>query len=35
MKSWKEYKIEDIGIVGGGATPSTKDSSNYDAIYRG
>ena len=30
MKSWKEYKIEDIGIVVGGATPSTKDSSNYD-----
>lgn len=30
MKNWKEYKIEDIGIVVGGATPSTKDSSNYD-----
>ena len=30
MKSWKEYKIEDIGIVVGGATPPTKDSSNYD-----
>ena len=31
MKSWKEYKIEDIGIVDGGATPSTKDSSKYDS----
>ena len=30
MKDWKEYKIGDIGTVVGGATPSTKEPSNYD-----
>lgn len=30
MTEWKEYTIADIGTVVGGATPSTKDSSNYD-----
>ena len=30
MEQWKEYKLEDIGNVVGGATPSTKDATNYD-----
>ena len=30
MEEWKEYKLEDIGNVVGGATPSTKDATNYD-----
>jgi len=30
MGDWKEYKLGDIGTIVGGATPSTKDSSNYD-----
>ena len=30
MEDWKEYKIGDIGTVVGGATPSTKEPSNYD-----
>ena len=30
MKDWKEYKLGDIGPVVGGATPSTKEVSNYD-----
>ena len=30
MKDWKEYKLGDIGTVVGGATPSTKEVSNYD-----
>lgn len=30
MTEWKECTIADIGTVVGGATPSTKDSSNYD-----
>lgn len=30
MEDWKEYKLGDIGTIVGGATPSTKDSSNYD-----
>ena len=30
MEEMKEYKIGDLGIVVGGATPSTNDASNYD-----
>lgn len=30
MEEWKEYKLEVLGTVVGGATPSTKDPSNYD-----
>lgn len=30
MTEWKECKIADIGTVIGGATPSTKDSANYE-----
>lgn len=30
MEQWKEYKIGNIGTVIGGATPSTKEASNYD-----
>lgn len=30
MNKWIEYKVDDIGTVVGGATPSTKDISNYD-----
>lgn len=30
MTEWKECTIADIGAVVGGATPSTKDPSNYD-----
>ena len=30
MTEWKEYKLSDIGTIVGGATPSTKDSDNYD-----
>lgn len=30
MNEWKECTIADIGTVVGGATPSTKDPSNYD-----
>ena len=30
MEDWKEYKLGDIGTVVGGATPSTKETSNYD-----
>ncbi len=30
MEDWKEYKLGDIGTVVGGATPSTKEVSNYD-----
>lgn len=30
MEDWKEYKLEELGTVVGGATPSTKDPSNYD-----
>lgn len=30
MTEWKECTIADIGTVVGGATPSTKDPSNYD-----
>ena len=30
MEQWEEYRIEEIGTVVGGATPSTKDISNYD-----
>ena len=30
MIEWKECTIADIGTVVGGATPSTKDPSNYD-----
>ena len=30
MTEWKKFKLSEIGEVVGGATPSTKDSSNYD-----
>ena len=30
MEEWKEYKLEEIGTIVGGATPSTKEASNYD-----
>ena len=30
MEQWKEYRLEEIGTVVGGATPSTKDTTNYD-----
>ncbi len=30
MEQWKEYRLEEIGSIIGGATPSTKDSNNYD-----
>ena len=30
MTEWKNFKLSEIGEVVGGATPSTKDSSNYD-----
>ena len=30
MEEWKTYRLEEIGEIVGGATPSTKDSSNYD-----
>ena len=30
MENWKEYKLHEIGEIVGGATPSTKDSTNYD-----
>ena len=30
METWKIVKLEEIGTVVGGATPSTADASNYD-----
>lgn len=30
MEEWKEYRLGEIGTIVGGATPSTKDVSNYD-----
>ena len=30
MTEWKECTIADLGMVVGGATPSTKDPVNYD-----
>ena len=30
MTEWKECTIADLGMVVGGATPSTKDPENYD-----
>ena len=30
MTEWKKFNLSEIGEVVGGATPSTKDSSNYD-----
>lgn len=30
MIEWKECTLSDIGTIIGGATPSTKDSSNYE-----
>ena len=30
MAKWKECAISDIGIVVGGATPSTKKPENYE-----
>ena len=30
MEEWKECTLSDLGTIIGGATPSTKDSSNYE-----
>ena len=30
MEEWKEYKLEEIGTIVGGATPSTKEPHNYN-----
>ena len=30
MEEWKIYKLKEIGEIVGGATPSTKNPSNYD-----
>ena len=30
MSDWKECTLSDLGTIVGGATPSTKDSSNYE-----
>ena len=30
MEEWKECTLSDIGTIVGGATPSTKDTSNYE-----
>ena len=30
MGEWKECTLSDIGTIVGGATPSTKDLSNYE-----
>ena len=30
MEEWKTYKLKEIGEIVGGATPSTKNPSNYD-----
>lgn len=30
MEDWKECTLSDLGTILGGATPSTKDSSNYE-----
>lgn len=30
MEEWKECTLSDLGTIVGGATPSTKDSSNYE-----
>lgn len=30
MTEWKKYKLSEIGTIVGGATPSTKDSANYE-----
>lgn len=30
MEEWKEYRLEEIGEIVGGSTPSTKDPKNYD-----
>ena len=30
MAEWKECSLSEIGTIVGGATPSTKDSSNYE-----
>lgn len=30
MEEWKECTLSDLGTILGGATPSTKDSSNYE-----
>ena len=29
MEEWKEYKLEEIGTIVGGATPSTKEPQNF------
>ena len=33
MEEWKECTLSDLGTIVGGATPSTKDSSNYENGY--
>lgn len=30
MTEWQSYKLSELGEIVGGATPSTKDASNYD-----
>ena len=30
MEEWKTYRLEELGDIVGGATPSTKDPLNYD-----
>ena len=30
MEEWKTYRLDEIGDIVGGATPSTKDPLNYD-----
>lgn len=30
MEEWKECTLSNLGTIVGGATPSTKDSSNYE-----
>lgn len=30
MTEWKKYKLSEIGTIVGGATPSTKDTANYE-----
>lgn len=30
MEQWREYRLDEIGTIVGGATPSTKDQFNYE-----
>lgn len=34
MAEWKTCKLSDLGDIVGGATPSTKDESNYGGELR-